>query len=169
MTQNYARLVQTSVTNFLHCDGRYLFVKRSGDKSVDAGKINGIGGKLEPGENYLDCAIRETKEETGYEVADADCRLAAIVNIEGGYDEDWVVCFFVVEVPTQEVPAGLHTSEGEFLWLTPEELFEQENELVDDLNYVFKDVARGKELVFFNAQVSKQEKITEYSLKSLKI
>lgn len=32
------------------------------------GKLNGIGGKVEDGENFLDCMIREFKEETGAEV-----------------------------------------------------------------------------------------------------
>lgn len=30
-----------------------------------AGKINGIGGKIEPGETPVDCIVRETAEETG--------------------------------------------------------------------------------------------------------
>lgn len=29
------------------------------------GKINGIGGKLEPKEDYIECLVRETQEETG--------------------------------------------------------------------------------------------------------
>ncbi len=30
-----------------------------------AGKLNGIGGKIEPGEESIDCMVRETREETG--------------------------------------------------------------------------------------------------------
>lgn len=37
------------------------------DRTTFAGKFNGIGGKLEPGETPIDCAIREVKEETGCE------------------------------------------------------------------------------------------------------
>lgn len=32
-----------------------------------AGKLNGIGGKVEIGESSLDCIVREIKEETGIE------------------------------------------------------------------------------------------------------
>ncbi|MCA1753662.1 MAG: 8-oxo-dGTP diphosphatase [Spirochaeta sp.] len=34
-------------------------------RGLGAGKINGPGGRLEDGENYLDAAIRETEEEVG--------------------------------------------------------------------------------------------------------
>lgn len=33
-----------------------------------AGRINGIGGKLEENENYRDCMRREFKEETGVDI-----------------------------------------------------------------------------------------------------
>jgi len=47
-----------------------LFVKRDGEvllirkkRGLGAGKINGPGGKLEPGETALACAVREVQEE----------------------------------------------------------------------------------------------------------
>ncbi len=39
-----------------------LIRKKTG---LGAGKINAPGGKIEPGETPLDCAIRETQEEVG--------------------------------------------------------------------------------------------------------
>jgi 8-oxo-dGTP diphosphatase len=52
--------------------GTLLFV-RDGDqvllirkrRGLGAGKINGPGGKLEPGETPLQCAVREVEEEVG--------------------------------------------------------------------------------------------------------
>jgi 8-oxo-dGTP diphosphatase len=41
-----------------------------------AGKINGIGGKVEPGETAATAALRELEEEVGIQVAEKDLRVA---------------------------------------------------------------------------------------------
>ncbi len=49
-----------------------VFVRRGEDvllirkkRGLGAGKINGPGGRMEPGETPLDCAVREAQEELG--------------------------------------------------------------------------------------------------------
>lgn len=144
-TQRYTKL---SVTNFLHCDGKYLLLHRRADAKVDPSKWNGIGGKVEPGEDYLTAAIRETEEETGYRVSTNDCRLTHLVQLTGGYDEDWIMCFFAISVPTQTVPHGMSPRDGILKWLSPEEILGGAYDLVDDLNYLFSDVVEQKPLQF---------------------
>jgi 8-oxo-dGTP diphosphatase len=46
---------------FVICDGRILLIRKK--RGLGAGKINGPGGKLDPGETFLSCAIREVEEE----------------------------------------------------------------------------------------------------------
>lgn len=41
--------------------GRVLLIHKK--RGIGAGKVNGPGGKLDPGESPLECAIRETHEE----------------------------------------------------------------------------------------------------------
>ena len=46
---------------FIIKDGRILLIEKK--RGLGAGKINGPGGKIEPGETPLDAIIRETQEE----------------------------------------------------------------------------------------------------------
>ena len=46
---------------FVVRDGRILLMRKK--RGLGAGKINGPGGKLDPGETPLVCAVRETSEE----------------------------------------------------------------------------------------------------------
>jgi len=48
---------------FIVRDGRVLLIRKK--RGLGAGKINGPGGKIDPGETPLESAIRETQEEIG--------------------------------------------------------------------------------------------------------
>lgn len=158
-SKDYIRKVQTSVTNFLYFGDEYLFVHRGPHKKIDPGRLNGIGGRVDPGENYLEAAIRETVEETGYQVSPKDIRLAGIVKLEGGYEEDWVMCFFKIKVVTKNIPKGENSAEGKFIWLDKDKVLDSGYELVDDLNYCFKEIVEGKSIFFMTAKLNKQQKI----------
>lgn len=43
--------------------GRVLLIRKK--RGLGAGKINGPGGKMDPGETSQECAVRETQEELG--------------------------------------------------------------------------------------------------------
>lgn len=46
---------------FVVKDGQVLLIRKK--RGLGAGKINGPGGKLDPGETPVQCALRETEEE----------------------------------------------------------------------------------------------------------
>lgn len=48
---------------FVLRDGRALLIRKK--RGLGAGKINAPGGRLEPGETPLACAVREVQEEVG--------------------------------------------------------------------------------------------------------
>jgi 8-oxo-dGTP diphosphatase len=50
--------------------GEILLMRKK--RGLGAGKINGPGGKLEPGESALECAVRETQEELGVTPIDVE-------------------------------------------------------------------------------------------------
>lgn len=48
---------------FVVGEGQVLLIRKK--RGLGAGKINGPGGKLDPGESPEECAVRETEEELG--------------------------------------------------------------------------------------------------------
>lgn len=138
-------------------------LKRNENKRIDPGKVNGVGGRVEPDENFLQAAIRETKEETGYELEESDFQLFGIGHLEGGYTYDWMVAFFIAEVQTKKDQHEQITDDGKLLWLSKDEILNGKYELVDDLNYIFKYI-EDKETFFFRAEVTKNERISFISI-----
>ena len=164
---NYHRLVQTSVTAFIYKDDKYLFLKRNNDMRVDPGRLNGVGGRLEPGEDYLTCCIREVFEETGYVITSENINLSGVVKLEGGYPEDWVMCFYKVSVNNLSIPKGTKTDDGELVWLDKNEVLDSGYNLVDDLKYCFKDLVEGKRLFFLTASLNSNQIIEKTSISYL--
>ena len=165
--QKYHRKVQTAVTCFLYCGNDYLLLHRGTHKRVDAGRINGVGGRLEIGEDFLNAAIREVKEETGYVVSAEDIQLSALGKLEGGYSEDWVFCCFRIEVPDKKIPLGNKTDDGELIWINKDKVLDSEYEQVDDLKYFWKEMIEGKEIVFYTAKMNEKEKVEAISIGKL--
>jgi len=75
---------------FLQVDGRVLLIRKR--RGHGAGKINGPGGKPEPGETPLACVVRETLEETG--VRPLDAALAGVFRFLDTEDQDWLGYIF---------------------------------------------------------------------------
>ncbi len=164
---NYHRLVQTSVTAFIQKEDKYLFLKRHNSMRIDPGKLNGIGGRLEKGEDYLNCCIREVNEETGYIISPKNIKLSGIVKLEGGYPEDWVMCFYKIEVDSFDVPKGMKTEDGELIWLDKDKVLDSEYNLVDDINYCFKEIVDGNRLFFLTATLNSNQIIEKTSISYL--
>lgn len=53
---------------FVVREGKILMIRKK--RGIGAGKINGPGGKIDPGETALQCAVRETEEELCIRVLD---------------------------------------------------------------------------------------------------
>ena len=111
----------TGTLLFLTCDGQVLLIRKR--RGHGAGKINGPGGKLEPGEAPAEGAVRETEEETG--VHPDDARLAAVLAFLDLDGPDWLGYVFVASrytgeprITAEAIPAWypLHALPLEEMW-----------------------------------------------------
>ncbi|MCE9533266.1 MAG: 8-oxo-dGTP diphosphatase, partial [Planctomycetes bacterium] len=88
------------------------------------GKFNGLGGKLEPGENVVAGMKREIREEAGIECVDLSLRGTISWPGFGKQGQDWFGFIFRIDVFEGEPSTG--NAEGSLVWV--------ERERVLDLN-----------------------------------
>ena len=72
-------------------DGRFVFVRQY-RKAAEEALVEVIAGGLEPGEDPVEGARRETAEETGYEVT--DIRFLSTIICTPGYCEERIHIFY---------------------------------------------------------------------------
>ena len=68
---------------FVVVDGQVLLIRKK--RGLGAGKINGPGGRVDPGESFRDCAIRECREELCIEVQNPKPRGRLRFQFQEGY------------------------------------------------------------------------------------
>ncbi len=106
---------------YLKRDGKTLMIHRvKKQDDMHAGKWNGLGGKLEPGETPEECAVREIREESGL-IARNPLLKGVLTFPKFFNDEDWYAFVFVV----YEFEGRLIDSpEGILKWVDDSELLD---------------------------------------------
>jgi 8-oxo-dGTP diphosphatase len=105
-------------------DGRRVLLvhrnKRPGDAHL--GKYNGLGGKVEPGEDVVSCLRREVREEAGLECDEVVLRGTISWPGFGKHGEDWFGFIFRIDRTSGTPPA--ENAEGTLEWVAVERILE---------------------------------------------
>ena len=119
----------------------------------NAGLWNGIGGKLQPGEDPFAACIREVREETGFAINAPVLRALLVVSVKSTGDL-WTIFVFAADAPAGE---PVESDEGALQWVPVDQLptlpvpadlplilprvFEHDGILVARLEYETEDAA----------------------------
>ena len=120
---------------FLIHDEKILLIRKK--RGLGAGKINGPGGRIEPGEEPHECAVRETSEEVGLTPLDVQNRGELHFQFADGYSLHCTV--FVSNEYTGEL---VETDEALPIW-TPLESIPYEEMWADDIHWLPGVVSGG--------------------------
>ena len=119
----------------------FLVRKKQNDSIHKEGIYLPIGGHIEEGESFEDCARREVKEESGIEVLDLELRgILHGVSTQNGILNDWLHIVFVSRKFKGSPQTG---NEGSFSWVSTNDfdkipMYEAERQYINDtLNYKF--------------------------------
>ncbi len=111
---------------FLLKDEQLLLLRIAADRGAWSGKLNGIGGHIQRGEDPLTSAEREIQEETG--LKPSNLRLCGVVIVDVQEETGIGLYIFVGENPSGEIRSS---PEGEPLWVSLKSL--HDHDLVEDL------------------------------------
>jgi len=120
---------------FLIQDGQILLIRKK--RGLGAGKINGPGGRIEPGEAPHECAVRETSEEVGLTPQNVQNRGELHFQFADGYSLHCAV--FVAHEFTGEL---IETDEALPIW-TPLDSIPYDEMWADDIHWLPGVIAGG--------------------------
>ena len=109
-----------SVNALIWAEGKLLLLKRADNKEIDPATYSGIGGKVEPGEDFYSALLREIKEETGLTKFKSIRPYSVTQHPYPPTNAEWVSLYFIVELEKQV--KILTNEEGEFFWIDPKDI-----------------------------------------------
>ena len=103
---------------YLKRDESYLLLYRNKKKNdINHNKWIGVGGRQEVGESIDECAIREAKEETGYDVHSLKCAGEVLF-----IDEKNKIMMYVYEI-TDFSGEQIECNEGTLKWIPIKDIY----------------------------------------------
>jgi 8-oxo-dGTP pyrophosphatase MutT (NUDIX family) len=119
---------EIAIAIILDTRGRFLLQRRDDICGiVHPGKVSLFGGHRETGESFLECVVREVREEIGFPVSSDDVEhLSNLDGLDEGIESDLVrgEIYILRDVPADK----LVVTEGSLMIVVPDELIELEPE-----------------------------------------
>jgi 8-oxo-dGTP diphosphatase len=116
--------ILATLAYILSPDGRQVLLVHRNRRPNDAhfGKYNGLGGKLDPGEDVVSCIRREVREESGLECEQLLLRGTIAWPGFGKQGEDWFG--FIFRVDRYSGQPWAENPEGTLVWVDLERLLD---------------------------------------------
>ena len=136
-------------------DTKYLLLKRA--KAPNKGMFLPVGGKLDPYETPLACAIRETKEETGIDIENP--RFCGTLIETSPTDYNWMCYIYLADIADMSPPP---CNEGELLWIEDKDLLKVPTPPTD--LFIYRYISEGKHFAFsaeYDAQLNMLRMVDE--------
>ena len=108
---------RASVCLFINELKQFLLIKRGMDTTVEPGKWATVGGKVEPGEHYVEAIAREVREETQIDIPEDSYIHCYEETDPMGYN----VCYFAAFLPSK-TPIKLNEENTDYDWFTTDNL-----------------------------------------------
>jgi 8-oxo-dGTP diphosphatase len=118
---------------FVVKDGKILLIRKK--RGLGKGKVNGPGGKLDPGEGAVECAVRECQEELGISVSNLECMGEHKFQFVDGYSiHCWVFKTADLEGVAVELPMVIKGTPFTASWVFDDDhMLDYELEMTDHI------------------------------------
>jgi len=123
---------------FILRDGKVLIIRESPKYSdgSNASRYDFPGGRLTPGEHFIDALKREVKEETGLTI-----QIKRPISVDEWRPvvrgEQWQIVVTFFECATEDSVVTLSNDHDHFEWINPREY--ENYPIIDNLKKVFRD------------------------------
>ncbi len=117
----------------------------------NAGEWDGVGGKLEPGEDPDTACTREVKEETGLDVPSPRLRAVLIVTVRST-GHLWILFLFTADTPGGTLVAS---DEGELAWVPLDQLHTLP--VIPDLPIILPHVFSAREVLIIRSELDTED------------
>ena len=128
--KKYALVPRTLV--FIEKENQILLLKKKVKDSFGYGKINGVGGHIEKGEEPFEAALREVHEETAMTVD--NLKMIAMIFIDINDVPGILLYLFKADHVSGN---SIKSSEGELIWMTRSEI-RSNNLVIGDIPFLIE-------------------------------